>query len=311
MESTQRGFRFGVSALPRDGRSWLELARRVEGLGFSTLLTADHLGHPDPFTPLAAAAAVTTTLRLGTFVLNNDFHHPLLLARAAATIDIVSGGRFELGLGAGHMKPEYDALGLSYTRVPERVARLAESVRVLEATWAGAAVEAADWGLAAPADLAPRPLQPPRPPLLLGGHSDALLALAAQHADIVGFTGITHHATDTGASRPTGFALEAIRERVAFVRQAAGDRFASLELNALLQRVVSERPEDEIEQLGRAIPALTPELLGETPFACFGPPRAIIEKLLRLRDELGITYFVTFEANLDALAPAVAELSGR
>lgn len=173
----------------------------------------------DAFAPLVSAADVTSTLRLGTMVINNDFARPLRLAQEAATVDLLTDGRLELGIGSGWAKPEYDLLGIAYDRPRIRAARLADAISVMKRAWAG---EVTISGARNDPAAVPRPLQLPQPPLLIGGHSDAVLRLAAQEAEIIGFTGVTWTGSGLGA---TGAGVEPFAERVGFVRSVAGDRF--------------------------------------------------------------------------------------
>src|SRR5262245_48079892 len=253
-----RPFRFGVNVAGVPAEQWLAFARTVEALGYSTLHLPDHLTErPAPLPALAAAAAVTSRLRLGPFVLNNDFRHPLLLAREAATLDVLSGGRFELGLGAGYAKAEYDEAGLPFERGGVRVERLAESVTIVKRLFAGEAVTFAGQHYRIHGHtIHPLPVQRPRPPILIGGNGPRLLTLAATEADIVGLTGLTFagggRQRDLAGFRPAG-----VDERVALVRKVAGARLEEIELNALVQRVVvTEDRRRAAEELAQRWPML-------------------------------------------------------
>jgi probable F420-dependent oxidoreductase len=181
----QRAFRFGVVAMqPRSRQEWAEHARKVEALGYATLLMADHFGDLlAPFPALVAAADVTTTLRLGTLVICNDFRHPAVLAQEAATLDLLSDGRVELGLGAGWLRAEYERTGILFEPGPVRVARLEESVRIVKGLLAGETVTFAGQHYTV-TDLPglPRPVQQPHPPLLVAGGGRRILTLAAREA---------------------------------------------------------------------------------------------------------------------------------
>ena len=187
--ATSRPFRFGCSLAGFDhGHDWAETARRIEDLGYSTMLVPDHLGDQlAPLPALAVAAAVTTRLRVGSFVLSNDFRHPVLLAKEAATVDLLSGGRLELGLGAGWRREEYEAAGLDFDPGALRLARLEESVAVLRGLWSGRPFRfAGDHYRVEELQGRPLPAQAGGPPLFLGGGGPRLLALAGRVADIVG-----------------------------------------------------------------------------------------------------------------------------
>ncbi len=302
-----RPFRFGVSALAPmldpSAAGFRDLARRVEDLGFSTLLAADHLAVASPFAPLVVAAGATERLRVGTLVINNDFHRPLRLAQEAATVDLLVDGRLELGLGSGWNKPEYDMLGIDYDPAPERAVRLGDAVRTMKQAWAGE-IRFGSGESSRPA--VPAPAQQPHPPIQIGGHGDALLTVAAAEADIVGFTGLTWQRTRL---TPTGVSTAAIEERVAFVRAAAGDRVDQLELSALVQRVDTSGSREAADRL--AAMGLDPGTIDDSPIFLVGSPAQLTEKLLALRERLAISYWVVFEAALDAVAPVVAELAGK
>jgi probable F420-dependent oxidoreductase len=301
-------FRFGASVRAVTSRSQLqELARRVEGAGFSTLCVADHLGLASMFPTIVSAADVTTTLRFGTLVVNNDFHMPLRLAQDAATTDVLTDGRLELGLGSGWSKPEYDMLGVAYDRPSVRAARLAEAIPVMRKAWAGEySFSIGGRELKA----VPPPTQQPHPPLLIGGNSDALLRIAAAEADIVGFTGLSWR---RGGLQPSALEVDAVEERVAFVRKEAGDRFGDLELNAISQ--VTQIVSDDDEALEALKPlaerfGTDPAVLVESPFTLVGSADALTDKLIALRERLGISYWNVFEEAVDTLAPVVKVLAG-
>ena len=232
-----REFRFGVNV--GDGSEVREFARQVEDLGFDVLLAADHLGGAAPFPLLAAAAAVTERLRLGTYVVNAPFWNPSMLAREFATVDVISGGRVEVGLGSGHMKSEFDAAGIPWEGFDARADRLAATIGELDRLFGEGGQK-------------PLPVQRPRPPLLIGGTSDRLLRLAAEHADIVAFAGIFQvKGAEPGRFR-SATAAE-MDERVAFYRSAraaVGGRADGQEYGLLLQWVqLGDDPRAIAEQL--------------------------------------------------------------
>lgn len=305
-------FRFGVNVRSAPVEEWTALARKVEALGYSTLHLPDHLTErPAPLAALAAAAAITTRLRLGPFVLNNDFRHPVLLAREAATIDVLSGGRFELGLGAGYAKAEYDEAGLRFDRGGARVERLAESVVIIKQLLEGRAVTFAGRHYQVRGHtIHPRPVQRPRPPLLIGGNGPQLLALAAAEADIVGLTGVTFDRGGVGRQL-SGFGPAGVDERIALVRKAAGARREPPELNALVQQVVvTDDRRTAAEELAMRWPALSVADILASPFVLLGSVDGIAAQLIERRARWGISYYVVFESALDALAPVVARLTG-
>jgi probable F420-dependent oxidoreductase len=285
-----RPFRFGVNVRTAASASdWVALARKLEDLGYSTLNLPDHLTElPAPFPALASAAAATTRLRVATLVLNNDFRHPVLLAREAATLDVLSGGRLQLGLGAGYMKAEYDQAGLRFDRGGVRVERLAESVAIVKRLFEGETVTFVGRHYRVTAHkIYPLPAQRPRPPILIGGNGPRLLTLAAGEADIVGLTGITF--AGGGVQRDlSGFRAAGVDERVKLVRTAAGARFDQLELNALVQQViVTDDRRGAAETLARRWPELGADDILESPFALLGTVDEIVAQLVARRARWG------------------------
>jgi probable F420-dependent oxidoreductase len=219
-------FRFGVNVGRAGSRAeWAEKARKLEDLGYSALTIPDHLADLlAPMPAMVSAAAATKHLRVGTNVLNNDFRHPVLVAREAATVDLLTDGRLQLGLGAGHMQAEYDQAGWRFDAGGTRVERLAEAVTIIKELFKGEPVTFAGrhYRVTDPT-LRPLPVQRPHPPLLIGGNGRRLLTLAAQEADIVGFSGITFR---RGGAQPhlSGWRAAEVDARVQLVREAAGGR---------------------------------------------------------------------------------------
>jgi probable F420-dependent oxidoreductase len=309
-------FSFGVNVRSAvSARDWAEKARRVEELGYSTLTVPDHLAEMlAPMLAALGAAAATARLRVGTNVLNNDLRHPVLVAREAATADLLTGGRFQLGLGAGHMKSEYDEAGLTFERGAARVARLAEAVTIVKGLLRGERVTfAGRYYRVSGHAIHPKRVQVPHPPILIGGNGPRLLELAAREADIVGLTGITFAA---GGTRPdlSAWRPRAVDERVTLVRTAAGQRFESLVLEALVQRVVITKPGDDHRRAAAAELTrgqLTPDGVLESPFVLIGSIEQLAELLQARRERWGISSYTVFEPAMELLAPVVARLSGR
>jgi probable F420-dependent oxidoreductase len=307
-------FRFGINMRDAGSRAeWQDKARKVEALGYSVLLVPDHL------TPILAtlpavmsAADATTRLRIGTNVLNNDLRHPVLLAREAATIDMLSDGRLELGLGAGYMRVEYDQAGLRFDRGGVRVERLAESVAIIKGLLAGGEVnfDGRHYHVSSHT-IYPRPVQRPHPPIIIGGNGPRLLALAAREADTVNLTGITFTRGGTTLEM-SAWKVEGVDERLRIIREAAGERFARLELSAQLQRViVTDRPHEAATELQQRWEQLSVDEILEAPYVLIGTVDEMVDALQARRDRWGISYFVTFEPYLDAFAPVVAKLAGK
>jgi len=309
-----RPFRFGINVRTAASQAeWADKARKVEALGYAVLLVPDHLADLlAPFPALAAAAAATTRLRVGTAVLNNDFRHPALLAREAATLDVLSDGRLELGLGAGHMQSEYEQAGLAFDPGATRVERLGEAVVIVKRLLEGESVTFAGRHYRVTGhSIHPRPVQRPRPPVFIGGHAPRLLRLAAREADIVGLTGIAFR---QGGREPdvAGFRAPSVDERVRLVGEAAADRFDRLELNALVQRVVvTDDRRKAAEELATGRWAqLTPDEILASPYALVGTADQMVDDLRARRERWGISYIMTHEPFMDALAPVVARLAG-
>jgi probable F420-dependent oxidoreductase len=307
-------FRFGVNVWRAGSRAeWVARARKLEDLGYSVLTVPDHLA--DLFAPMPAlvsAAEATKRLRVGTNVLNNDLRHPVLVAREAATVDLLTDGRLQLGLGAGHMKSEYDQVGLDFDPGGTRVERLAEAVTIIKRLFTGEPLTfAGEHYRLTGHKIEPLPVQRPHPPILIGGNGPRLLTLAAKEADIVGFSGITFRQGGVQAD-VSGWKAAAIDERARLVRDAAGDRYARIELNALVQRVIvtDDRRQAAGELAGRWT-QLSPEEILASPYVLVGTVRQLIEDLQARRERWGISYYVVFEPYIDAFAPVVAALAGK
>jgi probable F420-dependent oxidoreductase len=296
-----KAFRFGVvAAQAGSGEEWAGKARRVESMGYSTLLMPDGLQYTlAPLPALTAAAIATRTLRVGTYVLANDYRNPVQLAKDAATVDVLSGGRFELGIGVGRPGADVDnkMLGIPFDSGAVRVARLAESLELLKALLSGQAATATGQHYAAAnPQISPRPLQQPRPPILVAGSKRRLLELAAREADIIAL-GIPPTEPEAG-----------VAERIAWIREAAGARFDQIELNLNLMAVGQQVPRYIATQMG-----LTAESLARAGAvaALTGTTDEMVKTLQRRRETLGISYFVVGDELMDGLAPVVERLAGR
>jgi probable F420-dependent oxidoreductase len=295
-----RRFRFGVvAASARSGQEWIDRARRIESLGYASLVVPDNLGYTlAPLPALAVAAAATRSLRLGTYVLANDFRNPVLLAKDVATLDVLSGGRLELGLGAGRpdSATENRMLGVPFDPGAVRVARLAESLDLLKTLLAGQrATSSGPHYPVADAEVSPRPVQQPRPPILIAGSGRQLLRLAAREADIIAL-GLPPDATEATAA-----------EKIGWIREAAGDRFEQIELNLNLMAVGDRVPRQMAARYG-----LTAEALAQrgSMAAITGTTEQMCEQLLERRDRLGISYVLVSDELMEALAPVVERLTG-
>jgi probable F420-dependent oxidoreductase len=306
-------FRFGINIRDASSRAeWQDKARKVEALGYAVLLVPDHLAAMLATIPAVMSAAdATTRLRIGTNVLNNDLRHPVLLAREAATMDLLTDGRLELGLGAGYMRIEYDQAGLRFDRGGIRVERLSESVPIIKDLLGGAEVTFVGQHYRVTSHkIYPLPVQRPRPPIIIGGNGPQLLALAGREADIVNLTGLTFTQGGTTLDM-SGWKVAGVDERLRVIRDAAGERFGALELSAQVQRViVTDRRREAAEELQKTWKQISVDEILAAPFVLIGTVDEMVEALRARRDRWGISYFVTFEPFLDALAPVVARLSG-
>lgn len=310
-----RPFRFSLQvALTPSRRDFVELAKRTESSGFDMLVTADHLGGClSPLVSLAVAAEATTTLRLGTMVLNNDFWLPSLLAREVATLDILSEGRVELGLGAGHAAPEYERAGVAFDVAGTRVDRLEEAVMVLRRLLDGETVDVAG----AYYELRHERCDPPpiqtHLPLLVGGGGRRVHAIGARLADAIGFTGAGRTLGDGQHHEVDGFTLSSVERDVAHVRQAAGKRLDLLELQVLVQGVtVTDRARMAAEQIStERLRSLSVDDVLATPYLLVGSTEGLVDRLLDYRERFGFSHYTVRPDALDRVEPLVAALAGR
>lgn len=305
-----RPFRFGVQASgPTDRTGWQELARKIEGLGYSTLSVADHFDRPmAPIPALTMAAAATDRLVLASIVLGNDFRHPAVVAHEAATLDLLSDGRFQLGIGAGWQTTDYDQTGITLDKASVRIARLSEAVQIIKACFTAEpfSFDGEHYtidGLTGVAGSSDR-----HPPLLMGGGGPKMLRAAAAHADIVGINpnlsaGVIDHRAGPDAT------LERTREKITWIRDAAGDRFGDIELQVRIHlATLTDDPAGFAEMMGPPL-GLTAEQAAASPHALAGSVGQIADKLRSLNEELGLSYFTWNADDAEALAPIVAELT--
>lgn len=312
MVDVRRPFRFGAQVAGATwGADWAATARRVEANGYATPCMPDHLDDQwAPMPALAAAAAATTTLRIATMVLDNDFRHPVVLAKEAATLDLVSGGRFELGMGAGWQDSDYRHSGITQDSADTRVERLGEALVVIKSLLAGERCSFAGRHYSI-TDLAgtPLPVQRPHPPVLVGGGSRRVLTVAGRQADIVSLNFDLRSGAVGPEIGPTGTA-DATVAKLAWVADAAGPRFAQLELSVrVFVAVVTDRRAEVVAGLATGFGITPDEVLG-TPHVLVGSVDQIVDDLVRRREELGLSYVVFSGGALDDMAPVVARLAG-
>jgi probable F420-dependent oxidoreductase len=300
-----------------DGRAWLDFARQVEDGGVDVLMLRDHFSagafgqQLAPFSGLAAAAAATTQLRLGTIVLSNDFRHPAIVAHEAATLHLVSGGRFELGIGAGWYQPEYDAAGIAFDAAGQRIARLDESLRIVKGLLAGTPVHyQGDFyridGLKL--DVLPT-LRPSSPRLLVGAGGRRMLRLAARHADIVGVLPAPIQ-NSTDSDNPIDRLPAAFDAKLGMIREAAGDRFENIEINAFGTFVITDKRRAETQDLilQRGWTGIDVEAVWQMPTIFIGSPNQIRADLHARRERFGLSYLIAGEDSLPSLVKIIAGL---
>ncbi len=305
-----RPFRFGIQAsAAASAAEWRDLAVRVERLGYDVLTMPDHFGPQlAPAPALAVAAAVTTRLRIGALVLANDYRHPVVLAKELATLDVLSDGRLEVGVGAGWMRTDYDQAGIAYDSPGVRISRLEEALDVIEGAFGPGAFDLdGEHYRITGYDAQPKPVQA-TPKLLLGGGAKRMLSLAARRADIVGINGSLHEGA-VGMGAIQSMSAEAVDEKLAWVRAAAGDRFDDLELNIRVFMVnVTDDRQATAEGIAGAL-GIEPAWLLDSPFALIGTPEQIIDDLRARRERWGFSYVIVGPDDIDPFAPVVATLT--
>ena len=307
-----RPFRFGVQiATAPSADAWAATARRAEELGYSSVFMPDHFG--DQFAPvpaLMAAADATTDLRIGTLVFANDYKHPVVLAKEVATLDVLSGGRFEFGIGAGWMNTDYDESGIEHDRPGVRIDRLAESLTVCKGLFADQPLSfRGEHYTISGLDGLPKPVQDPHPPILVGGGGKRVLTLAAQEADIVGINPkLTTGQVDSSAAR--NGAPELTDEKIRWVKEAAGERYDELELNMLVFAVVITDDRRGTAEMMAPMFDLDADIVEDYPLAWIGTEDEIVESLQARRDRWDVSYLVVQADAMEAAAPIVARLAG-
>jgi probable F420-dependent oxidoreductase len=315
-----RPFRFGVhtSAAP-DGGAWAAAARRYEDLGFSTLLLRDHFDDQlAPIAAMSAAATATTTLRVGCLVFANDYRHPVVLAKELATIDVLSGGRVEVGLGAGWMAPDYEQAGLPFDPPGTRVSRMIEGVRVIKGLFADGPLDfGGDHYTITGHDGLPKPVQSPHPPIMIGAGGERLLRFAAREADIIGLNPVRRSNAEWADQNVGDATGDATDRKLGWIRDAAGARFDELELSIVAPFVVVT---DDRVGLAETIAAgladtdgldAGPDAVLASPYVLLGTIDEIADTLVERRDRWQLSYYVCNDDSVDTLAPVVARLNGQ
>ncbi|MGW0045089.1 LLM class F420-dependent oxidoreductase [Rhodococcus sp. NPDC003348] len=320
-----RKFRFAAggegNAEEGGARRFVKLAQKAEELGYDSFMIPDHLGNQvGPIAALGALAVATDKIRLGTAVLANGFRHPAILAKDAATIDVLSGGRLELGVGAGWMKDEFDKAGIEYERPGVRIEKLEESLQILDTLLRGqeCTFEGKHYridGLKG----SPRPRQGPRPPIAVGGGGPKMLALAAKYADIIS---VASPSSKEGKMLLSGITMEATAERVERIREAAGDRFGDIELNWTITAIMPTDDRESMAEMALAAIAngyppnieadvtLTVEDILNSPYLAIGTYEEIADQIRAVRARTSMSYVGIFPTQMEAFAPVIAQLKG-
>ncbi len=306
-------FRFGVQCGgDHDRASWQQLARKIEALGYSTLYLPDHFIDTQmaPIVGMAVAAEATKTLRLGALVFDNDYKHPAVLAKEIATLDRLSDGRVVLGIGAGWMKTDYDALGMPYDSAGVRIDRLEEGLAVIKGAWGAEPFSfSGDHYTITDYNGIPKPTQQPGPPILVGGGGPRVLRLAGREADIVGINPNLRAGAVTNDAAADSVA-EMVDQKVAWIKEGAGDRFDSLELQ--IRFFFAAITDDRQALAAAAAPGfgLEAEAALESGIACIGTIDEICDQLIARRERWGVSYIVIGDDIFEAFAPVVERLAG-
>jgi probable F420-dependent oxidoreductase len=323
--SDRRPFRFGVQSFSASSATeWRDKARRAEDLGYAVLSLADHFigpgpaqestGHPPQelaaVPAIAVAAEATTQLRLGCRVFCIDYRHPVMLAKEAATLDLLSEGRIEVGLGAGWLAGEYAAADIPFERAGVRIAKLAETAALLKLLMAEGQVSfKGEYFRVEGFEGRPKPLQRPHPPLMIGGGGERVLSLAAREADIVSFN-FNNRSGVIGADGVQTSTAELTAQKVEWVRQAAGARFSEIELEiGAYFTFVGDQAETMAEGMGSVF-GLSADAMRAHPHALFGSVGAICDELSRRRESYGISYVTVSDHVMNDFAPVVSRLAG-
>jgi probable F420-dependent oxidoreductase len=303
-----RPFRFSITLGDfADRKAFVDTVRRVEDSGFHILAGVDHIGPPLGVMPMLATAAAISSLRLSPLVIANDYRHPVILAKEAATIDVLSDGRFELGIGTGWIRDQYESAGMQYDRPGVRVDRLTEAIDVIKGCWSAEPFEFDGEHYSVDLVGAPAPVQPDGPPILIGAAGQRMLRLAARKADIVGITVTVGQSDFSSFAHAVATSALRIGDQLAVLRDEAGARYAELELNVLIHYM---RPQpggaaETAAELGVELATLL-----ASPHYLAGSPQEMADRLVEHRERHGISYVSFRGADIDLAVPVVERLSG-
>lgn len=328
--SNKKPFRFSLQSFNTDSpKSWRNLISKTEALGYSTFFLADHFLGPGPaiestFHPpqmlapvpaIAMALEQTSTLRVGCRVFCNDYRHPIILAKEAATLDYLSEGRLEFGIGAGWIKAEYEAVGMSFDEFPERYSRFEEFVHAYKAFMSGEPLEIEGefikWsGFSG----TPAPKQTPHPPIMIGGGSKKILTFAGQEADIVSLN-FNNRSGALGVDGMSSGLAAATAKKIDWIKTGAGERFDQVELEiGAYNTIVTDQQAETAAGIGAALGFSAEDVLTH-PHCLIGSVDYICEELERRREQYGISYIAVLDDGsnnmVDTFAPVVARLAGK
>ena len=307
-----RPFRFGVMAAnARSAAEWTETARKAEDLGYSALLMPDHFGDQlSPIAALSTAAAVTETLRVGALVFANDFRHPAVLAKEAATLDLLSEGRLEVGVGAGWMTEDYAWTGIAQDRPGVRIDRMIEAIEVLRGLWGDEAFSfEGDHYTISEMNGMPKPVQQGGPPLVVGGGGKRVLSTAARLANIVGVNPNVGEGT-IGPEAIASMSADATEEKLGWVRAAAGDRFDDIEISILkFVTIITDARDVVAGKVGGGM-GMDAETILASPHTLIGSAAQIADELIEQRERWQGSYVTVQSDALESFAPVVAAVAG-
>ena len=307
-----RPFRFGLSVGGTSGRDdFVATVKSAEASGFDVITSADHIGRRLAVLPMLAVAAEISSLRISPMVMANDYRHPVLLAKDAATIDVLSDGRFELGIGTGWIEEQYNAAGIRYDPPRTRVDRFEEAIAVIKGCWSGQPFSFNGEHYQLDQVTCPRPIQRPHPPLLIAGAGRRMLRLAGQKADTVGIAPLTKGMAgfdEFGTAVATSG--DRIDAQLEWISETAGERFDEIELSVMAHHVeVTADVDEAVARLAAETHTTQPQVRG-SPHLLIGPVEGLVETLLDHRERYGISYIVFLGDDLEAIRPVVEQLAG-
>ncbi len=287
------------------------MVRRAEASGFDVISSADHIGQRQAVLPMLSVVTQISSLRVSPMVIANDYRHPVILAKDAATIDVLSGGRFELGIGTGWIESQYKAAGIRYDAPRVRVDRFEEAIAVIKGCWNGTPFTYTGEHYQVTEVTCPQPIQRPHPPLLIAGSGRRMLHIAGREADIVGIAPLRPGSTGFDQFGPAmSTSGDRIDAQLGWIREAAGERFDEIELSVMAHHVETSSDIDETAAKLASATDATPTQVLDSPHMLLGPPERITETLLVNRERFGISYIVFLGNDFEAIKPVVENLAG-